>query len=102
MLYFSQLQGIMGAATENVNIGLILPFAKCDLNLSLSERGILVSVSYLGIVLTSYFWGFLADTWGRQKVVCASSLSGFLFSFLSAFVTNFYGLVIIRFLVGAM
>lgn len=94
--------GIMGAVIENLNVSYIMPYAKCDLNLSISERGVLTSVSFLGIVSTSYFWGFLADTWGRQKVLSVSAFSGFILSFASAFITHFYGLVLFRFLAGAM
>lgn len=46
----------VGAAVENVNVSYIMPNAKCDLNLTISQQGILSSVSFLGIVSTSYFW----------------------------------------------
>lgn len=51
---------IMGAALENVNFSYILPYAECDLRLTIAEQGVLASVSFLGIASTSYFWGFLA------------------------------------------
>lgn len=51
----------MGAALENINLSYVLPYAKYDLKLSIAEQGALTSVSFLGIVSTSYFWGFLAD-----------------------------------------
>lgn len=91
----------MGAALENVNISYILSYAKCDLKLSIGEQGVLTSVSFLGIVSTSYFWGFLADTWGRQKVLSVAALSGFCFSFISAFATNTSILISLRFLSGS-
>lgn len=93
---------IMGAALENVNLSYVLPYAKCDLKLSLAEQGVLTSVSFLGIVSTSYFWGFLADTWGRQKVLCVAGLCGFCLSFSSGFATNTTFLIILRFLAGAL
>ncbi|XP_055305413.1 synaptic vesicle glycoprotein 2C-like isoform X2 [Sitodiplosis mosellana] len=92
---------IMGAGLENVNISYILPYAKSDLKLTIAEQGVLTSVSFLGIVSTSYLWGFLADTWGRQKVLCVAALSGFCFSFISGFATNTTTLIILRFLAGA-
>lgn len=93
---------IMGAAVENVNISIVIPNAKCDLDLTVTEQGVLGSVSFLGIVVTSYFWGFLTDTWGRQKVISVACFGGFLFSFLSAFATQTYVLIALRFLAGAM
>lgn len=93
---------IMGAAVENVNISYISPYAKCDLKLTIAQQGVLSSVSFLGIVSTSYFWGFLADTWGRQKVLSVAAFGGFFFSLLSAFATNTEAVISLRFLAGAM
>lgn len=93
---------IMGAALENVNLSYVLPYAKCDLKLSLSEQGVLTSVSFLGIVSTSYLWGFLVDCWGRQKVLCAAAFCGFGFSFASGFATNISVLIFLRFMAGAL
>lgn len=91
----------MGAALENINLSYVLPYAKCDLKLTIAEQGVLTSVSFLGIVSTSYFWGFLADTWGRKKVVSLGALCGFAFSLVSAFATNTTVLIALRFLAGA-
>lgn len=91
----------MGSTLENVNISLVFPYVKCDLNLTTTEQGILGSISFLGIVITSYFWGFLADTWGRQKVIRIGAFGGFIFSFISAFSINTPILIICRFFAGA-
>lgn len=93
---------IMGAAVENVNISYITPYAKCDLKLTIGQQGVLASVSFLGIVSTSYFWGFLADTWGRQKVLTVAAFGGFFFSCISSFATNTYAVISLRFVSGAM
>lgn len=92
----------MGSALENISIGYVMSYVKCDLNFTTSEQGLLASISFLGIVSTSYPWGFLVDTLGRQRVLCIAAFSGFFFSFLSAFSTHFYVLVVLRFLAGAM
>ena len=92
----------MGASLENLSIGYVMPYAKCDLNLTPSQQGVLAAVSYLGIVSTSYFWGFLTDTWGRQKVLSMAALLGSIFSFVSAFLIDFRMLITLRFLAGAM
>lgn len=92
----------MGVAVENVSIGYVLSYAQCDLHFTTEQKGILTAISFLGIVSTSYAWGFLTDVWGRQKVLSSSAFGGFFFSFLSAFAPNFYTLVIFRFLAGSM
>lgn len=54
--------GMMGVVVENVNIGFVLPYIRCEMDISTTEQGFLNSVGYIGIVLSSHFWGFLADT----------------------------------------
>lgn len=93
---------LMGAHVEMLNISFVLSYAKCDLKLTIAEQGILSSISILGTVLTSYFWGFLTDVWGRQRVVCCCALGAFLFSFPSGFASNFYAIIVLRFVGGAM
>lgn len=90
----------MGMAAENINISFVIPFMKCDLEMSTTEQGLLSSVSFLGIVISSHFWGFLADTWGRRKVMRISLLGGFTFAFMSAFATTTSLLICFRLIVG--
>lgn len=88
---------ILGAAIENVNISYIMPFAKCDLKLTIGQQGALSSMSFLATISTSFFWGFLADTWGRRKVMSVAAF----FSFLSGFMTNIHVLIVLRFFASA-
>lgn len=92
----------MGVVVENVNIGLIIAYVRCDMNISTLEQGLLSSVGYLGIVLSSHIWGFLADTWGRHKVLKVSLGGSFIFASLSAFSLNIMMLIITRLCVGIL
>lgn len=91
----------MGAVSENVSISFIMPQIRCDLDVSTSEQGVLSSISFLGIVASSHMWGFLADTWGRQKVLRISMLGGFITCFASAFAWNTWSMIVLRFVGGA-
>lgn len=93
---------VMGSVLENINVSYILPYAKCDLKLTTAEQGILSSISFLGIVFTSHFWGFLADTWGRQKVMRTAALGGSIFAMMSGFAANTTTLILFRFISGAL
>lgn len=93
---------VMGATMESLNFSYVMSYVKCDLKLSLAEQGVLSSISLLGTLLTSYWWGFLTDTWGRKNVLVVGALGGFLFSFPSGFATNTYAVIALRFLTGAM
>lgn len=102
ILIFLTGLAVMGTVVENIAVSLIFPYARCDLNLTTTEQGILGSVSFLGVVFTSHLWGFLADTWGRQKVLFVATLGGFLFSLLSGIATNTTFLVLLRFIAGSL
>lgn len=87
---------------ENVNVSLIISYVKCDLPMTTSEQGLLNSVSFIGIVVSSHFWGFLADTWGRRNVMRISLLGGFIFAFISAFSATVTFLICTRLIVGML
>ena len=85
---------------EGLNMALVAPAAKCDLNITNSEQGLLNAVNYIGIVVSLHFWGIIADTWGRKKVLSLSFTLAFLFSMLSSFSTSTLMLFCTRLLVG--
>lgn len=87
---------------ENATVGYFLPYSKCDLNFTLQEQGVLLSSSFAGFVISSHFWGFMADTWGRKKVIRIALLGGVISSFLSAFSLNVNMLIALRFICGAL
>lgn len=87
---------------ENLNISVIMPYAKCDMNISTTEQGLLTSISFLGIFVTLHFWGIMADMYGRQRVLRACALGGFIFSLASAFAFDIILLIVLRFFAGAL
>lgn len=93
---------LLGSSTEMVSVSYVLPYAKCDLELSLKEQGILSGISYFGIVFSSHLWGFLADTWGRKNVMRVAAIGGFVLSLSSVFAPHKYVLILCRFLAGAL
>lgn len=48
----------MGAGLENVSFSYILPYAKCDLNLTIAEQGVQHNspFSKLGLKITVHFY----------------------------------------------
>lgn len=87
---------------ENLNISVVMPYAKCDLDISIAQQGLLTSASLLGIFVTLHVWGCLADMYGRQRVLRACVTGGFIFTFISAFAFDIYLLIVLRFLGGAL
>ncbi|CAG9802681.1 unnamed protein product [Chironomus riparius] len=82
------------------SMGMVLPIAQCDLNLSNSHKGFLGSVTYIGVILSSHFWGFAADTKGRKKVLVPALILSFATATISSFATSFWFLALMRFLNG--
>lgn len=85
---------------ESCGISYVLPVSQCDLNLTTHQKGILGAVSLFGIICSSYIWGFLADTKGRQYVMRPTLLIAFVFSVLSSLTNSFTLFAILRFFVG--
>lgn len=78
----------------------ILPVSECDLNLTTSQKGILTSVPYIGIICSSHLWGYLADTLGRRRIIQPSLFMAFATTFIASFSSNFYFFASLKFLNG--
>lgn len=87
---------------ESVGISFALPVVACDLNLSYKEQGVLGAVCFLGIIVSSHLWGFLADTKGRKKTMRPTMFLAFLVTFVSSFSYNFIMMAVLRFLSGVL
>jgi MFS transporter, VNT family, synaptic vesicle glycoprotein 2 len=93
--------GLMACAfIELTSVNFVLSIAQCDLNLTSIDKGILSAIGYVGLIVSSHLWGFLADTRGRKATLVPSLVLAFAASFLCSFVRNFWQLVLLRFLNG--
>lgn len=93
---------LMGVVVENVNIGFVMPYVRCEMNITTAEQGLLNSAAYVGIVVSSHLWGFLADTTGRQNVLKYALGGSFSCAVISVFSTNIVMLTVTRLLVGVL
>ncbi|CAK1579002.1 unnamed protein product [Parnassius mnemosyne] len=89
-IYHMLLSGIilMGVILQNLGLGYVLPAAQCDLELTMQQRGWLAALPFLAVILTSYFWGWLADTRGRRPVMLYSMLISVFTSVFASFAPN--------------
>jgi len=69
-------------------------------NLASTERGLIVTIVFIGVLIGNLFCGPLGDTYGRRHVIIASYAGIFLFSVLSSFSDNLWTLCLARILVG--
>lgn len=85
---------------ETVSINFILPVAQCDLDLTTHDKGVLSAIGFVGMIVSSHLWGFLADTKGRKAVIVPTLLMAFVMTLISSFAKSFWFLVLMRFLNG--
>ncbi|XP_052869588.1 synaptic vesicle glycoprotein 2B isoform X2 [Anopheles cruzii] len=91
---------MMAVLNETMGISIVIPAAQCDLNLSSTDKGILSGVSFGGIIVSSHFWGYIADTKGRRSTLIVSLLLTATCALVSSFSINFTMMAVMRFLVG--
>lgn len=88
------------AFIELASVNMVLTIAQCDISMTSSQKGILSAIGYVGVILSSHFWGFLADTQGRRKTLIPTLLAAFAVTVISSLVNSFWILVFLRFLNG--
>ncbi|XP_055585947.1 synaptic vesicle glycoprotein 2B [Uranotaenia lowii] len=91
---------LMSVINETLNMGFIISAAECDLALSFRDKGMLNGSAFLGVVVSSHWWGFISDTRGRRKVMVIATLFSLIFSIVSAFSIHVWMLIATRFCVG--
>lgn len=91
---------VMATISETMGLSVILPAAKCDLGLDAGNQGILSGSTFLGIVASSYFSGYLSDTLGRKKVMQWALFLTAVCAVGSSFANDFVSLLILRLLAG--
>lgn len=93
---------LMAMFMDVCGISFILPVSTCDLHTTSQQKGIVGGIGLFGMLCSSHLWGFLADTYGRKRVIHPTLLYAFLASFVSSFVTNIYLLALLRFINGIL
>ncbi|KAM9814591.1 synaptic vesicle glycoprotein 2C isoform 1-T1 [Syngnathus typhle] len=87
-------------AVEIVCVSFLLPTARCDLQLSSSDMGLLTASIFLGMMVGGYVWGYLADQRGRRSVLVVSLSVNGLFGGLSSVAPWFWLFLLLRFISG--
>ncbi|KAL0831764.1 hypothetical protein ABMA28_001303 [Loxostege sticticalis] len=89
---------LMGVIMQSLALGYVMPAAQCDLDLTLQQRGWLAAIPFAAIILTSYFWGWLADTQGRRPVMLFSMILSAIFSVFTSFSPNLISFAVLQFI----
>ncbi|XP_055586739.1 putative transporter SVOPL [Uranotaenia lowii] len=91
---------LTAALLESIGISYVIAVLDCDLQLTTKDKGVLSAVTYVGIIISSHMWGFLADTQGRRKVMIPTLLMAATSTIISSFMPNFWSITFFRLLTG--
>ncbi|XP_061390197.1 synaptic vesicle glycoprotein 2B-like [Musca vetustissima] len=85
---------------ETSAVAFYMPVAHCDLELTNFRKGLLSAIGYVGMIISSHLWGFLADTKGRKRVIKPTLIAGFIVTVISSFAMEFWTMLILRLING--
>ncbi|XP_072949761.1 synaptic vesicle glycoprotein 2B-like [Epargyreus clarus] len=89
---------IMGMAFEIFSVAYLVPASACELLTTNSQQGMMAGMPLFGIIATSHFWGYLADTRGRKRVLSWSLTLGFVTGASATFSPNWIVFSILKFM----
>ncbi|KAJ8977729.1 hypothetical protein NQ317_019404 [Molorchus minor] len=100
LLYIISIAAGWASVFETTTMSYVFPAAECDLQLTLSDKGLLNAVTYTGMISSAFLWGFLCDILGRKKLLVYGFILDGIFFFIAAFSQNFSILMTAKFLGG--
>mmetsp|Transcript_35713 Transcript_35713/g.60497 ORF Transcript_35713/g.60497 Transcript_35713/m.60497 type:complete len:525 (+) Transcript_35713:97-1671(+) len=87
-------------AMEMMMLSFLGPAVKCEWNVDNAKLSLLTTVVFFGMLFGTYFWGILADRYGRWKALCYDCAFVFVFSIFSAVSPNYGTILFARAMVG--
>ncbi|BES97704.1 synaptic vesicle [Nesidiocoris tenuis] len=88
--------GYTFCAMEVSVLSFVLPAAKCDFEMSSADAGYLTAFPMFGMALGSFFWGCIADVFGRRFSYAGSLIITGVIGLASSVAQYFYLFVILR------
>ncbi|XP_026747521.1 organic cation/carnitine transporter 7-like [Trichoplusia ni] len=91
---------LMGMITLSLVLGFVIPAAQCDLELTMFQKSWLSAIPFAAIIVSSYFWGWIADTKGRRPSMLVSMVLSIIGTLLTSFAPNLISFAILQFITG--
>jgi MFS family permease len=82
------------------NVAAVFAFVAYDFNLNISGLGVVSACFYIGVGLFQVPGGIIAAKYGAKKIAIIGMLISSIAALLTAFTSQFYELVLLRFVVG--
>ncbi|XP_026824630.1 synaptic vesicle glycoprotein 2C isoform X1 [Ooceraea biroi] len=102
LLLLAVLPASFSSIFSSSTMSYVLPSAECDLKLTMFDKGLLNSMAFAGMISTAFFWGFMADTFGRRKLMFYGYFVTGLLSLATSFSHTSWLLIIFKFLDGVI
>ncbi|XP_071528788.1 synaptic vesicle 2-related protein isoform X4 [Panulirus ornatus] len=90
----------MADSMEMMILAILGPALHCDWHLSEWKQALLTTSVFIGMMLSSAFWGNLSDKYGRKKSLRLAAVMLAYWGLLSAFAPTYSWIVLLRGLVG--
>ncbi|XP_045607807.1 synaptic vesicle 2-related protein [Procambarus clarkii] len=90
----------MADSMEMMILAILGPALHCDWHLSEWKQAFLTTAVFIGMMLSSAFWGNLSDKYGRKKSLRLAAVMLAYWGLLSAFAPTYNWIVLLRGLVG--
>ncbi|XP_046418645.1 synaptic vesicle 2-related protein [Neodiprion fabricii] len=90
----------MADSMEMTILSILSPTLHCEWDITRYQQALTTTVVFLGMMLSSTFWGNLSDRYGRKQALTICAVLLFYYGFLSAFAPNFLWILLLRGLVG--
>jgi len=79
----------------------LLPLAlHCEWGINQYRQAFLTTIVFIGMMVSSTFWGKLSDRFGRKQALIISGIFLFFYGFLSTFSPSYPWILCLRFMVG--
>lgn len=87
---------------ETMGMGILGPASVCDLRMNQVQLASLTAAAFLGIICSSYFWGYITDKKGRRWTLLRTITVSNICSLGSMFMVNFSSFFVMRFVTGIL
>lgn len=90
----------MSDSMEMMILSILSPALHCEWEIHQLQQALLTTVVFVGMMLSSPFWGKVSDKYGRRAALLLSGGFLFFYGLLSAFSPNYHWILFLRFMVG--
>lgn len=90
----------MADSMEMTILSILSPALHCHWHITRYQQALTTTVVFLGMMLSSTFWGNLSDRYGRKHALSLCAVLLFYYGLLSAIAPSFMWILLLRGLVG--